>query len=158
MATKKKKKDELTEEILPEAGLVDELVEQTGDKSEDPDLVSVDDKKVDSILSTYLGDEMLGKLRENATISNFVEIDDADNALVFGGATRNDIKFVQFRDGEDFINDSWGKIEIASIEQGSLSPAGMFSDERIKKTIEDKIARLGSGAPDDDKRARRAQR
>ena len=34
----------------------------------------------------------------------------------------------------------------------------MFSDERIKKTIEDKIARLGSGAPDDDKRARRAQR
>ena len=109
MATKKKKKDELTEEILPEAGLVDELVEQTGDKSEDPDLVSVDDKKVDSILSTYLGDEMLGKLRENATISNFVEIDDADNALVFGGATRNDIKFVQFRAGEDFITGSWRK-------------------------------------------------
>ena len=89
---------------------------------------------------------MLDKLKEHAWIRDFEEIPDADNALVFGGSIRNDIKFVQFREGENFLTDLTGsKQSLSSIETGSLSPAGMFSDERIKKTIENKITILGSG-------------
>ena len=161
MADKKKKtdsEDELIEEILPQGGLIDELVEETGTVDASPDPVEADSKMVDSLLSTYLGDEMLEKLKEHADIVDFETIDDADNALVFGGSTRNDIKFVQFREGEDFLTDTGSKQSLSSIETGSLSPAGMFSDERIKKTIENKITRLGSMFMGDDTRARQAQR
>lgn len=169
MAAKKKKtdsadeptpKEEIVEEILPEGGLIDELVEETGTVDESPEEVfeEADSKLVDSLLSTYLGDEMLDKLKEHADIVDFEEIPDADNALVFGGAIRNDIKFVQFREGENFLTDTGSKQSLSSIETGSLSPAGMFSDERIKKTIENKITILGSVSGTDDKRARQAQR
>ena len=88
MADKKKKtdsEDELIEEILPQGGLIDELVEETGTVDASPDPVEADSKMVDSLLSTYLGDEMLEKLKEHADIVDFETIDDADNALVFGG-------------------------------------------------------------------------
>ena len=102
MAAKKKKtdsadeptpKEEIVEEILPEGGLIDELVEETGTVDESPEEVfeEADSILVDSLLSTYLGDEMLDKLKEHADIVDFEEIPDADNALVFGGAIRNDI-------------------------------------------------------------------
>ena len=170
MAAKKKKTNssddsdiaekELTKQIIPEGGLIEELVDETGDEAEAPEEQSVDpdSKMVNSLLSTYLGDEMLEKLKDHADIVDFETIDNADNALVFGGATRNDIKFVQFREGENFLTDTGSKLSLSSIETGSLSPAGMFSDERIKKTIEDKITRLGSMFMDDDTRARQAQR
>jgi MoxR-like ATPase len=147
------------EDVLPAGGLIEELIEETGTVDESPDPDPVDEKMVDSVLSTYLGDEMLDKLKEHAWIQDFEEIPDADNALVFGGSTRNDIKFVQFREGENFLTDTGSKQSLASIETGSLSPAGMFSDERIKKTIEDHIARLGTTSKQgEDKRARQAKR
>ena len=100
MAAKKKKTDssddsdtpekELTEEILPEGGLVDELVEESGTSDEAPEeQTELDKKLIDSVLSSYLGDEMLEQLKIHADIKDFETIDNANNALVFGGSTRN---------------------------------------------------------------------
>ena len=78
--------EELTEQILPEGGLIEELVEQSGtlDESLDEQSVEPDNKMINSLLSTYLGDEMLEQLKENADIVDFETLDNANNALVFG--------------------------------------------------------------------------
>ena len=148
MAAKKKKtkssddsdtpEKELTEEILPEGGLVDELVEESGTSDEAPEeQTELDKKLIDSVLSSYLGDAMLEKLNELADIRDFETIDNADNAIVFGGSTRNEIKFLQFRDEENFLTErdlKGAKEALYSIEQGSLSPAVDFKDEKIKQS------------------------
>ena len=161
MATKKKK-DELTEEILPEGGLVDELVEEMGDKVEEPEIESADDKVIDSVLSTYLGDELLENLRNVANILDFKEIDDADNVLVFGGRTQSDIKFGQFREGENFLTPSRdfnAKFPMRSIERNSISKAVEFSDDKFLSTLTKKINnRARSGPEHDARRAEQAQR
>ena len=169
MAARKKKtnssddsdtpEEELIEEILPEGGLVDEVVvDDTFDEAPEEQSVEYDEKLVDSILSSYLGDEMLEQLKEHAVIKDFETIDDANNALVFGGSTRNEIKFLQFRDEEDFLTDTGSKQSISSIQQGSLSPATEFRDEKIKQTLKQKMERLLSGPKTDKTRAQQAVR
>ncbi len=170
MAAKKKKTDssddsdtpekELTEQILPEGGLVDALVDQSGVSDEPLEEQSVehDSKLIDSILSSYLGDEMLEQLKIHADIKDFETIDNANNALVFGGSTRNEIKFLQFRDEEDFLTEKGSKQSISSIQQGSLSPAANFRDEKIKQTLKQKMERLRDGPKDDKTRAQQAAR
>jgi len=172
MAAKKKKtkssddsdtpEKELTEEILPEGGLVDELVEESGTSDEAPEEQTALDKKlIDSVLSSCSGDAMLEKLNDLADIRDFETIDNADNAIVFGGSTRNEIKFLQFRDEENFLTErdlKGAKEALYSIEQGSLSPAVDFKDEKIKQTLKYSMERLGSGATNDKKRAQQAAR
>ena len=149
---------ELTEEILPEGGLVDEVVvvDDISDEVPEEQSVEYDEKLVDSILSSYLGDAMLEKLKKYADIKDFETIDNANNALVFGGATRNEIKFLQFRDEDLFLTDKGAKQSISSIQQGSLSPAMDFRDEKIKQTLKQKMERLLSGPKDDKTRAQQA--
>jgi len=152
--------EELTEQIIPEGGLIEELVEQSGtlDESLDEQSVEPDNKMIDSLLSTYLGDEMLEQLKEHADIVDFETMDNANNALVFGGRTKDGIKFVQYRDGEDFLWGTGGKHPLSSIEKYSLSPVDKFSDEKIKKVITNHIQKLKSTFGDDKTRARQAKR
>jgi len=152
--------EELTEQILPEGGLIEELVEQSGtlDESLDEQSVEPDNKMINSLLSTYLGDEMLELLKEHADIAEFETMDNANNALVFGGRTKDGIKFVQYRDGEDFLTNTGGKQSLSSIEKYSLSPVDKFSDEKIKKVIANHIQKLKSNFVDDKTRARQAKR
>jgi len=158
--------EELTEQIIPESGLIKELVEQSGtlDESLEEQSVDPDNKMIHSLLSTYLGDELLKELQENFNIAGIETIDNANNALVFGGRTKDGIKFLQYREDENLFpitpNDSMGGMQvISSLEKYSLSPADKFSDEKIKKVISNHIAKLKSrDKEDDDTRARQAKR
>ena len=158
----------LEDELIPTESMMNSMIEDSiadmvdEDEDESPgtmssavkDSVSLE-TSINNILKTYLGDQLSETLLEYADIVNPEEIDSADNVLIFGGRTRNEIKFAQLRQGSSPA----GGVEILSgIEVGSLSPSNAFSDERIRKTLENKVLRLNAGPKSEDKRAEQAQR
>lgn len=165
----------LEDELIPTESMMNSMIEDSiADMADDEDAevtgsglsVAKDsvslETTVNNILKTYLGDELSETLLEYADIVNAEEIDAADNLLIFGGRTRNEIKFAQLRKGPNFTYTDENKantpLTISGIEVGSLSPSNAFSDERIRKTLENKVLRLNSGPKSDDKRAEQAQR
>lgn len=155
----------LEDELIPTESLIDSMIdtsiadiEDEKDISEPAVVTTSSANNVENLLKIYLGDEMADNLQKFADIVDYEEIDNADNILVFGGSTRNDIKFAQLRKGQNFLTGAEAKEILSGIEVGSLSPANAFSDERIKKTLENKVLRLGSFNKGDDKRAEQAQR
>ena len=102
----------LEDELIPTESMMNSMIEDSiadmvdEDEDESPgtmssavkDSVSLE-TSINNILKTYLGDQLSETLLEYADIVNPEEIDCADNVLIFGVRTRNEIKFAQLRQG-----------------------------------------------------------